>query len=128
VTTLAEQIEQMRIRMNQLAAEEYGLVRTLGDALASADRRLLEEVRGVAAAHEARRGAISRELQALAARMCALHRPQEPRAPLEGPLQAEAARETKRVAHDDGRAQAPATLQDEIAFHLRIRADGQIGG
>ena len=31
MTTLIEQIETMRIRMNAMAAEEYGLVRTLDD-------------------------------------------------------------------------------------------------
>ena len=75
MTTLIEQIEQMRLRMNQLATEEHGLVRSLGDALASADQRLLDEVRSVSASHEARRREIMRELQALAGRMCALHKP-----------------------------------------------------
>ena len=31
MTTLIEQIETMRIRMNEMATEEYGLVRTLDD-------------------------------------------------------------------------------------------------
>ena len=31
MTTLIEQIETMRIRMNAMATEEYGLVRTLDD-------------------------------------------------------------------------------------------------
>jgi hypothetical protein len=36
--TLIEQIETMRIRMNAMAAEEYGLVRTLDD-----DEHLFDE-------------------------------------------------------------------------------------
>ena len=31
MTTLIEQIETMRIRMNEMATEEYGLVKTLDD-------------------------------------------------------------------------------------------------
>lgn len=121
MTTLTEQIEAMRLRMNQLATEEHGLVRTLGDALTSADQRLLEEVRSIAAAHEARRGAILRELEALAARMCALHRP-EPLAALERAQQANPA--PKAEQHPAGGDGAPtvADIQDEIAFHLRVQA------
>ncbi len=122
MTTLIEQIEEMRIRMNQLATEEHGLVRTLGGALASADQRLLEEVRSVAAAHEARRGAILRELQTLAGRMCALHRPQEPLAALEGAPREELAREPERVVHGGDSGQPAVNLQDELAFYLRLRA------
>ena len=83
MTTLIQQIEEMRIRMNDLATKEQGLVRALGDALARADQTLLQDVRSVAAEHEVRRGAILNELQMLAARMCALHKPREPFAAIE---------------------------------------------
>ena len=83
MTTLIEQIEEMRIRMNQLAAAEQDLVRALGDALSHADQKLLQDVRGVAEEHEVRRGAILKELQGLAARMGALPRPRRPFAALE---------------------------------------------
>jgi hypothetical protein len=83
MTTLIQQIEEMRIRMNDLATKEQGLVRALADALARADQTLLQDVRSVAADHEVRRGAILNELQSLAARMGALPRsPQEPYAAL----------------------------------------------
>jgi hypothetical protein len=57
---------------------EQELVRALGDAMSRADQKLLQDVRGAAADHEARRGAILNELQSLAARMGALPRPREP--------------------------------------------------
>ena len=74
MTSLIQQIEEMRTRMNELAAGEQDLVRALGDALSRTDQKLLEDVRSVAADHEARRGAILNELQSLAARMGALPR------------------------------------------------------
>ena len=37
MTTLIEQIEEMRVRMNELAAGEQELVRALGDALSHAE-------------------------------------------------------------------------------------------
>ena len=75
---LIQQIEAMRTRMNELAAGEQELVRALGDALSRTDQKLMEDVRGAAADHEARRGVILNELQSLAARMGALPRPREP--------------------------------------------------
>jgi hypothetical protein len=123
VTTLTEQIEAMRLRMNQLATEEHGLIRTLGDALTSADQRLLEEVRGVAAAHEARRGAILRELEALAGRMCILHRP-EPFAALELDRQANQGPASEQPLAD--RPPTVSDIQDEIALHLRAQAHKRI--
>ena len=60
---LLEQIEAMRARMTELATGEHAIVRTMGEALSAVDQRLLEDVRNVAAAHEARRGAILRELK-----------------------------------------------------------------
>jgi hypothetical protein len=78
MTGLIQQIEEMRTRMNELAAGEQELVRALGEALSRTDQKLLEDVRTAAADHEARRGAILTELQSLAARMGALPRPREP--------------------------------------------------
>ena len=67
MTGLIQQIEEMRTRMNELAAGEQELVRALGEALTRTDQKLLEDVRTAAADHEARRGAILTELQSLAA-------------------------------------------------------------
>ena len=122
MSTLIEQIDAMRIRMNELATEEHGLVRTLGEALAGVDQRLLEEVRNVAAAHDARRGAILRELQMLAGRMGALHGPREQVAALENAAQGEPARETGQIVRRGDWRQTAASIQDELAYHLKLRA------
>jgi hypothetical protein len=82
-TTLVEQIEEMRVRMNQLARREQDLVRALGQALNRADQKLLQDVRNVALEHEVRREGVLRELQALATRMGALPMPRQPYASLE---------------------------------------------
>jgi hypothetical protein len=123
MTTLIEQIEAMRIRMNELATEEHRLVRTLGDALAGADQRLLEDVRGVAAAHEARRGEVLKELQMLAARLFVLPRPREPSAELENVVQLEEpSHEVEPVVHRGDWRRAAANIQEELAYHLKLRA------
>jgi hypothetical protein len=82
-TSLVEQIEEMRIRMNQLARREQDLVRALGQALNRADTKLLQDVRNVSLEHEVRREGILRELQSLASRMGALPMPRAPYASLE---------------------------------------------
>ena len=89
MTTLTKQIEAMRVRLSELGTQEHGLVRMLGDALAAVDQRLLEDVRNVAAAHDARRGAILRELQMLAGRMGSLHNTKAPVVALEDASQEE---------------------------------------
>ena len=66
---VVEQLEQMRIRMNELARQESNLVAELSEALSAADQQLLQDVRRLAADHEARRGTVLHELQQLAARL-----------------------------------------------------------
>lgn len=125
MTTLIEQIEEMRQRMNDLAAGEQDLVRALGDALGRADQKLLQDVRAVAEEHEARRGVILKELQSLAARMGALPRPRAPFAALEEQAQPLdlAARETAPAAFRRGDwRQAAANIHDELAIALNGRA------
>jgi len=121
MTTLIQQIEEMRIRMNDLATKEQGLVRALGGALARADQALLQDVRSIAAEHEVRRGAILNELQMLAARMCALHKPREPFAAIEEAPPPSPETQTPVVRGANWR-QAAANIQDELAFHLKRRA------
>ena len=72
MTDLVQQLEHMRVRMHQQAQQEAGLVAELGDAMRASDHQLLQDVRTVAAEHEARRAAILGELQMLAARLNAL--------------------------------------------------------
>jgi hypothetical protein len=124
MTSLIEQIEEMRSRMNALAAGEQGLVTALGEALARADQKLLQDVRSVAADHEARRGAILSELQSLAARMGALPRPpQEPYAALmETPVNVPP-REIAPLARGGGDwRQAAAQIEEVVSHHLKDRA------
>ena len=124
MTSLIEQIEEMRSRMNALAAGEQGLVTALGEALARADQKLLQDVRSVAADHEARRGAILSELQSLAARMGALPRPpQEPYAALmETPVNLPP-REIAPLARGGGDwRQAAAQIEEVVSYHLKDRA------
>lgn len=123
MTTLIEQIEEMRIRMNELAAGEQDLVRALGDALSHADQKLLQDVRGVAEEHEARRGAILKELQTLAARMGALPRPRRPFAALEeAPLDLPAHEPPQPALRGGDWRQAAANIRDELASHFNGRA------
>lgn len=126
MTTLLQQIEEMRVHVNDLANAEQGLVKALGDALNRADQKLLHDVRSVAVEHELRRGAILQELQSLAANIGLLPAPRESVAVLES-----ASREVQAfpVSHDDQQAirrgdwrQAANNIQDELDFHLNGRA------
>jgi len=67
LTHLTSHIEQVRQRLAQTAHTERSLVQELGDALKRFDQDTLQNVRNVAAEHEARRSGILNELQALAA-------------------------------------------------------------
>jgi hypothetical protein len=128
MTSLIEQIEEMRVRMNELATGEQDLVRALGEALGRADQKLLQDVRAVAQEHEQRRGVILKELQGLAQRMGALPRPRAPFAVLEEPVQELPAQEAPPQpppAHVFRRGdwrEAAANIHDELAIALGPRA------
>ena len=115
-TTLVEQIEEMRVRMNQLARREQDLVRALGQALNRADQKLLQDVRSVPLEHEMRREGILRELQAFAARMGALPMPRTPYASLENaPLEVPVYEPTTQPAPRTGDwRQAAANLREQL--------------
>jgi hypothetical protein len=66
---LAEQIEQIRSRMEGIAKSEGRLVAELAEASKRADEKLRNEVAELAEDHMARRGAILEGLQALAVRL-----------------------------------------------------------
>ena len=128
MTSLIEQIEEMRVRMNDLATGEQDLVRAVGEALGRADQKLLQDVRAVAQEHEQRRGVILKELQGLAQRMGALPRPRAPFAVLEEPVQELPAQEAppqQPPAHVFRRGdwrEAAANIHDELAIALGPRA------
>jgi hypothetical protein len=114
-TTLVEQIEEMRVRMNQLARREQELVRALGQALNRADQKLLQDVRNVTLEHEMRREGILRELQNLAARMGALPMPRQPYASLENaPLDVPAYEPTQSAPRTGDWRQAAANLREQL--------------
>jgi hypothetical protein len=127
MTSLIEQIDEMRVRMNELATGEQDLVRALGEALGRADQKLLQDVRAVAQEHEQRRGVILKELQGLAQRMGALPRPRAPFAVLEEPVQELPAQEAppqQPPAHVFRRGdwrEAAANIHDELAIALGPR-------
>jgi len=114
-TTLVEQIEEMRVRMNQLARREQDLVRALGHALNRADQKLLQDVRNVALEHEVRREGILRELQSLAARVGALPRPRTPFASLENaPLDVPAYEPAQPAPRTGDWRQATENLREQL--------------
>jgi len=124
MTTLIQQIEDMRVRMNELASNEQGLVKALGEALSRTDQKLLHEVHNLTVEHEARRGAILKELQLLAARMGAFPlTPREPFGAIEGAANEPPPHEKQRPALSGGDWRlAAANIQDELEFHLNARA------
>src|SRR5205085_2276299 len=67
--TFTEELEEMRLQMNDWAKNEADLLSTLRDGLSEADNKLLDQVRSLVSEHEARRTAILKELQRLASRL-----------------------------------------------------------
>ena len=114
-TSLVEQVEEMRVRMNQLARREQDLVRALGQALNRADQKLLQDVHNVALEHEMRREGILRELQALATRMGALPMPRSPYASLENaPIDVPAYEPNPPATRTGDWRQAAANLREHL--------------
>jgi septation ring formation regulator EzrA len=126
MTILAQQIEQMRSRIDEIAKSESRRVAELADALKRADKKLQNEVAELAEEHEARRGTILEKLQALACRLGAFPQQleqlaKEDRAPQElEPHQTIPLKLSVRV-HGDWRDEI---LNREINNHLRGRSAG----
>ena len=78
MTSLAQLIEEMRVRLAETSTNETVLVRSLSDALRRIDEKLLRDVRNVTIDHETRRAAILGEMQNLAMRLCSLPMPHGP--------------------------------------------------
>jgi hypothetical protein len=83
MTTLVQQIEEMRFQVNELANGERKLFSVLDDDLTRTDYALVHDVRAVAAEHDRRRGLILQELQALAICIGTLPRQRPPVTTLE---------------------------------------------
>ena len=66
MTKLTQYVDEMRMRLSEIARDEQALVQALGDALNQLDQQLLGGVRTIATEHELRREDILGELQGLA--------------------------------------------------------------
>jgi len=66
MTKLLQHIEEMRVRLSEIAGDEQALVQALGDAFKRLDQQLLRNVRTTAADHELRREEILGELHDIA--------------------------------------------------------------
>lgn len=78
MTNMLNHVDDMRTRLTEVSNHEQTLLRALSDALTRVDQALLEDVRDIALAHEARRGLILTELHDLAARIGAFPTPRGP--------------------------------------------------
>jgi len=122
-TKLIQHIDEMRARLAQTAHGERALVESLGDALNRLDQDILQNIRNVATGHEARRGAILNELQALAGSIGRFLPAREPVEPV-------------TISQENGHPHAPAvgdwrqatknlSYHDELEFLLR---NGHLNG
>jgi hypothetical protein len=75
---LLQHIEEMRVRLSEIASGEQALVQALGDALNRLDQQLLGGVRTIASEHELRREEILGELQGLASGIGIVRQPLAP--------------------------------------------------
>jgi len=123
MTKLLQHIEEMRVRLSEIAGDEQALVQALGDALNRLDQQLLCDVRSIATEHEIRREEILGELQGLAGGIGMFRPPLgQPQAPEElGPYRRNGFQQ--RIAPGDWR-QATSNIENDIDFH----ANGHVNG
>jgi hypothetical protein len=123
LTNLIPHVEEMRARLSQTANTERSLIQQLSDALKRFDHETLQNVRTVAAEHEARRSGILNELHVLAASIGTFLPAREPVEPV-------------AISQDTGHPAAPAvgdwrqatmnlSYHDELQFLLR---NGHLNG
>jgi hypothetical protein len=119
LTHLTSHIEHLRQRLAQTADTEWSLVQDLSDALKRFDQETLQNVRNVAAEHEARRGAILNELRALAASIGTFLPAREPVEPV-------------AISQENGHPYAPGrqatknlSYHDELEFQLNGLLNGK---
>ena len=125
MTDLVQQLEQMRMRMNQQAQHESNLVAELSDALRATDHQLLQDVRTLAAEHEARRATILGELQMLAAQLNALPLRDQPHSlpgAARGMLSSGISASEPQSHGGSDWEQRSANIRDALAGHLQKRS------
>ena len=66
MSRMLQLVEEMHVRLNEIAASEQALLKVLRDALNRVDHKLLQDVQVITAQHEAKRRAVLDELQGLA--------------------------------------------------------------
>ncbi|MGI9520195.1 MAG: hypothetical protein ACR2PG_00985 [Hyphomicrobiaceae bacterium] len=69
MTKSKDYVEKLHAQLTNVASREQLLIRALSEALSSADRKLLDDVRSLTVEHETRRAMILSELQTLAQRI-----------------------------------------------------------
>ena len=125
MTKLLQHIEEMRVRLSEIAGDEQTLVQALGDALSRLDQQLLRDVRSIATEHEIRREEILGELQGLAIGI-GMFRP-----PLGAPQATEeigtrpATGFQQRIGPGDWR-QAASNIENDIDFHANGHINGRV--
>jgi hypothetical protein len=125
MTKLLQHIEEMRVRLSEIASDEQALVQALGDALDRLDQQLLRDVRSIATEHELRREEILGELQGLAGGIGMFRAPlPAPPAPEELPNYRRANGFQQRIVAPGDWRQATSNIEDDVDFH----ANGQVNG
>ena len=125
MTKLLQHIEEMRVRLSEIASDEQALVQALGDALDRLDQQLLRDVRSIATEHELRREEILGELQGLAGGIGMFRAPlAAPPAPEELPNYRRANGLQQRIVAPGDWRQATSNIEDDVDFH----ANGHVNG
>lgn len=116
-------VEQMHVRLSEIAASEQALLKALRDALNRVDDKLMQDVRVITAEHETKRRAVLDELQTLASRIGAFPSSRQPMPELSyaepEPWPAEGER---RQSHPPARRPASNDIADELNHYFRVRA------
>jgi hypothetical protein len=78
MSKIMQLVEQMRVRLSEIAGAEHALVRSLGEALSRVDQKLLQDVRNITTEHDSRRVVLLHELESLASQIGAFPTEREP--------------------------------------------------
>ena len=122
-TKLLQHIDDMRARLTQTAHTERSLVEALGDQLNCLDQDILQGIRNVATGHEARRGAILNELQALAGNIGMVRPAREPVEPVA--ISQENGHPIALAGGDWRQATRNMSYHDELEFQLNGLLNGK---
>jgi hypothetical protein len=123
MSKMLQLVEQMHVRLNEIAASEQALLKALRDALNRVDDKLMQDVRTITAEHETKRRAVLDELQSLASRIGAFPMGREAVPELgyvePGSWPPEGERKSHPPAH---RRPTSNSITDELNHYFRVRA------